>query len=195
MANSDGTDSSLEEEWAAQLRNHSVALAPGELLAAAKADYQFPGLYSWWVDEDGAKDLARGLGIPVEVGMIYAGQAGATRWPSGKKSTNTLWSRLAGMHLGKKANLSTFRLTLGSILLRTFEWGVLDEASLTEWMHAHLRVVAIPHQDAEILGALEDDVLRLLDPPFNLMGMAKTDVRRRISELRRDGRNGRRSES
>lgn len=177
--------STLEGRWAAQLRDSARAVTPGELVASGRADYRFPGLYSWWVDAAGAKDLELGLGLPVEAGMIYAGQAGATRWPSGKKSTNTLWLRLAGMHLGKKATLSTFRLTLGSILSQPLEWERLDESKLTEWMHAHLRVVAIPHPDAESLGVLEHGVLRLLDPPFNLMGMAKTDERRRISELRR----------
>lgn len=188
MATSDPDFSSLEKLWATQLRDVTRSVTPDELLAANRADYRCPGLYSWWVDAAGAEDLGRGLGIPVQPGMIYAGQAGATRWPSGKKSTNTLWSRLVGMHLGKKASLSTFRLTVGSILLQTFEWETLNEQRLTEWMRGHLRVIAIPHNDAETLAALEDGVLRMLDPPFNLMGMAKTDVRRRISEMRRAGR-------
>ena len=54
-----------------------------------------------------------GSGHTVQPGMIYAGLAGATRWPSGKRSTNTLWSRIAGMHLGRRHEFSTFRRTLG----------------------------------------------------------------------------------
>lgn len=43
------------------------------------------GLYSWWVDREGAGDLARGLGDHLPAGRIYAGQAGATQWPSGSR--------------------------------------------------------------------------------------------------------------
>ncbi len=74
-----------------RLRNCSAA-GPQGLLA--------PGLYSWWVDDQGAADLSGGHGYPVPGGLIYAGQAGATRWPSGKRSQNTLWGRITGMHLG-----------------------------------------------------------------------------------------------
>jgi hypothetical protein len=38
--------------------------------------------------------------VLIEAGLIYAGLAGATRWPSGKRSTNTLWSRLQGCTSG-----------------------------------------------------------------------------------------------
>jgi hypothetical protein len=55
-----------------------------------RADLRVPGLYSWWVDAAGAADLSRGLQLPVHAGLIYAGLAGATRWPSGNHSTNTL---------------------------------------------------------------------------------------------------------
>jgi len=33
------------------------------------------------VDASGAVDLSRGLGSPIQPGLIYAGLAGATRWP------------------------------------------------------------------------------------------------------------------
>lgn len=41
------------------------------------ADLDSPGLYTWWVDDRGASDLAAGLGYPVAEGLVYAGQAGA----------------------------------------------------------------------------------------------------------------------
>jgi hypothetical protein len=60
--------------------------------AAARPAVDFPwgdaaafdeaGLYSWWVDAAGAAMLAAGLDHPVEPGLIYAGQAGATAWPA-----------------------------------------------------------------------------------------------------------------
>jgi hypothetical protein len=65
------------------------------------------------VDLAGAGDLSAGLGLPLEPGLIYAGLAGATRWPSGRRSTNTLWSRVAGMHLGGRHEFCTFRRSLG----------------------------------------------------------------------------------
>ncbi len=49
-----------------------------------------PGLYSWWVDAQGAEMLSRGLGHAVVPGRIYAGLTGATKWPSGKTVKNTL---------------------------------------------------------------------------------------------------------
>lgn len=44
-----------------------------------------PGLYAWWVDSSGAGMLSAGFDAEVATGRIYAGQAGATAWPSGTK--------------------------------------------------------------------------------------------------------------
>src|SRR3954451_2475018 len=59
---------------------HRVAAAawPADLEGLDEA-----GLYSWWVDESGASDLSSGLAQGVGAGRIYAGQTGATKWPSG----------------------------------------------------------------------------------------------------------------
>ena len=46
-------------------------------------DLDASGLYSWWVDENGADALFNGLGQSISAGRIYSGQAGATSWPSG----------------------------------------------------------------------------------------------------------------
>ncbi len=126
--------------------------------------------------------------------MIYAGLAGATRERSGRRSSNTLWGRISGMHLGGKHEFSTLRLTLGSALVDALGWGGIDEVRLSEWMYAHLRVIAIQVADADMLGRLESAVLQELDPPLNLSKVGKTDVRRRLTELRRQhGRKVRRS--
>src|SRR3977135_3895586 len=60
------------------------------------------GLYSWWVDAPGATDLLHGLGHRIRRGRIYAGQTGATKWPSGKTGRATLARRIGGNHLGRR---------------------------------------------------------------------------------------------
>lgn len=168
-----------------QLRGHTAAQTPAEFLATNGAGTRMPGLYSWWVDSAGARDLTAGLGHSVEPGLIYAGLAGATRSRSGRKSTNTLWGRIRGMHLGGRYTFSTFRLSLGSILAAPHDHEQIDEESLTAWMHQHLRVIAIPVEDADTLDSLETGVLGALDPPLNLDKRPKNELRASLSVLRR----------
>jgi hypothetical protein len=80
-----------------------------------------PGLYSWWVDHAGARDLSAGLGHTVAPGRIYAGQTGATKWPSGKTGAMTLTKRIGGNHIRGQIRGSTFRLTLAAILRRPLD--------------------------------------------------------------------------
>lgn len=165
------------------LADVSRARSPHQLRAAPRGrDLDEPGLYTWWVDAAGADELAVGLGFPVEPGLLYAGQAGATHWPSGKRSGNTLRARLIGMHLGGRAAMSTFRRTLAAAL--TPVGSPIDEPAITAWMEAHLRVVAVPVPDADALAEVERQVLEQLDPPFNLRHMAPSDVRRELTRRR-----------
>ena len=173
------------EAFVADLLDERLSMAPWDFLQERPDGSGSPGLYSWWVDEEGASDLSRGLGHPVPAGLIYAGLAGATRWPSGRKSKNTLWSRIVTMHLGGNHEFSTFRRTLGSVLAHAAGREQIDEAALTAWMDEHLRVVAIPFEDADTLGHLESAVLERLNPPLNLQGMPPSLVRARLKELRR----------
>jgi hypothetical protein len=106
-----------------------------------------------------------GAGLPVEPGLIYAGLAGATRWPSGKSSTNTLWSRLAGMHLGGRAEFSTFRRTLAALLRLPLSLTSEEDPRLSAWIREHLEVTPVVVEDADALGRLEETVLQQLDPP------------------------------
>lgn len=167
-----------------QLRDETTSKSPAEFLATNGAGLRMPGLYSWWVDSVGAHDLTAGLGDIVEPGLIYAGLAGATRSRSGKKSTNTLWGRIRGMHLGGRHNFSTFRLSLGAILAAADNDSVIDEERLTRWMHQHLRVIAVPIEDADTLDALETGILDALDPPLNLDKRPRIELRTRLSALR-----------
>ncbi len=169
----------------AALRNEDQAISPTAFREAGRRGLNTPGLYSWWVDTEGAKVLSSGLGFFVNPGLIYAGLAGATHWPSGKRSSNTLWLRIATMHLGSKHEFSTFRRTLGAILVHAEGKSEIDENLLTSWMEMHLKVIAIPYEDADSLGRVEDEVLDALDPPLNIKGRPKTALRMRLSALRK----------
>lgn len=161
------------------------AIAPADFLATGGAGLRLPGLYSWWADQNGAATLTTGLRHTVDAGLIYGGLAGATRSRSGRKSTNTLWGRVRGMHLGGRHEFSTFRLSLGSILANVRNEAEIDEEYLTAWMHRHLRLIAVPVDDADALDGLETAVLADLDPPLNLKKMPRSPVRERLTELRR----------
>lgn len=179
------SDSVDVSDLVATLTDETKALTPTELRERGPEGLKVPGLYSWWVDESGAADLTEGLGHVVHEGLIYAGLAGATRWPSGKRSTNTLWGRLNGMHLGKRHKFSTFRRTIGSVLATAHGWADIEEAELTRWMETHLRVIALPFPDADELGRIEVSVLETLNPPLNLKDVPPSDLRARLKELRR----------
>jgi hypothetical protein len=183
----------------AEVRRALNALQTNPRLIAAidwPADLQEldrPGLYSWWVDTPGARTLTQGLGHTIKPGRIYAGQTGATKWPSGTAGTMTLARRIGGNHLNGQIGGSTFRLTLAGILagperLTISQPGRLDrdsEQRLSEWMRTHLHVAVHPFPDRDALLDLEQHVLEELDPPLNLDGRRATAVRVRLTYLRR----------
>ena len=152
-----------------------------------------PGLYTWWVDDEGAADLEAGLGMELAGRRIYAGQAGATRWPSGSPTSNTLGKRIGQMHLGGKVRMSTFRWTLAAILFERLDVQVRasmviapsSEEALSEWMGRHLSAAVHVHDDRGSLEGLERQLLELFDPPLNLRHMQPTPQRLRLTELRR----------
>jgi hypothetical protein len=168
------------------LSNVSLALSPKEIFDRGRDGLTGPGLYSWWVDEPGAADLTQGLGgLLVAPGLIYAGQAGATRRLSNKRSGNTLWGRVAGMHLGRKAEFSTFRRSLAAILRTVIPLSTEDDPRLSAWMEEHLRVVMLSVPDASSLGQNESAVLDALDPPLNLQCRPRTSIRDALTRARR----------
>lgn len=151
-----------------------------------------PGLYSWWVDDEGRGVLEDGLGAPLE-SLIYAGQAGATSTRSAKPSTATLGSRILNNHLRGTAYGSTFRKSLSAVLLqplglvidKPYHLTKVDNERVSQWMRNHLSIVVCPFDDRDILRAIEDEVVRILDPPLNLDGMPRDTTRQRLSQLRR----------
>jgi hypothetical protein len=154
----------------------SAALVPASEWPAGAEGLDRPGLFGFWVDEAGAAQLARGLDEPFEAGRIYVGQAGATRWPSGRASADTLGGRVGRVHLAGKVRSSAVRLTLASILLGQLDLTVQaamllhasSEQALGEWMRAHLLVAVHPHDDRDSLAGLEQAVVQRLDPPLNI---------------------------
>ena len=157
------------------------AVSPDYFLAAGRSAFDEPGLYSWWVDQDGAHQLATGLGHRVAAGLVYAGRAGG-RSSTGRLSTNTLWGRIATMHLGGNREFSTFRLTLAAVLLAAGE-PVHDETTLTSWMRQHLRVATLP-LPVDAVVAAEQLLLECADPPLNLRDVERTQLRQRLTQLR-----------
>ncbi len=150
-----------------------------------------PGLYSWWADDSARSIIGDQLEIATPV-LIYAGQAGATRWPSGVRSTATLASRIRGNHINGNASSSTFRLTLSALLMAPLGLEVLKPGQLTpeanrtlsNWLKDHLSVAVITFDDRDTLGQIEAAVLDVLDPPLNLEGRPVTSARLLLTSLR-----------
>ena len=170
----------------AALQSQTAALRMDDVLTAPADLVDRPGLYSWWVDAAGAADLSRGLGIAVEPGLIYAGQAGATS-PGRATTDSTLRSRIIRNHFCGTRGASTLRQSLGSIL----DHGVDDQVSerwLTDWMRHHLGVALWPTGNPEMLLDIEKHVVRILDPPLNLDHVERSDLRRQLRQLRKAAR-------
>ena len=156
------------------------------------ADVNQPGLYSWWCDDEGLRDLSAPFGVPLAP-LIYAGQTGATSTRSHNQRITTLRDRIGGNHLHGNVGSSTFRQTLTAVLLQPLELRLAgsnhlesaSNAAVSRWMRQHLSVMAVPYPDRDTLAAVEDAVLAYLDPPFNLMGMPDSDIRRTLRRLRR----------
>ncbi|MGY2065629.1 DUF6884 domain-containing protein [Blastococcus sp. SYSU DS0619] len=165
----------------ARLLDDGYAVPPSEFLAAGRVASDRPGLYSWWADVQGAGELSAGLGHRVPPGLIYAGRAGGIR-PNGVSSTNTLWGRVATMHLGGNRNFSTFRLTLAACLSRPGDQPI-SEADLTAWMHQHLRVATLPLPADQVTSG-EARLLGVTDAPLNLRDVPPTPLRKTLSARR-----------
>ncbi len=151
-----------------------------------------PGMYAWWGDAVARHDLGEALGALLPE-LLYSGQAGATRWPSGTPSSATLASRVGEQHIRGNARASTFRLTISVLLfdrlgLVSAGRGKLDTRSndaVSAWIAEHLKVAIAPYDDRDTLGAIEEEVLTRLDPPLNLGHCLPSDARARLTTLRK----------
>ena len=90
-----------------------------------------PGLYAWWTDDQGRAQLSQVLGTDLPP-LIYAGQAGATAWPSGKRTNVTLLRRIRDDHLGGNIRFSTFRRTLAATLRDALDLRVIGPSRLDD---------------------------------------------------------------
>lgn len=172
----------------------SPALVSASEWPAGGAELARPGLFAFWASDAGAADLASGLDLPFVAGRVYVGQAGATRWPSGRASADMLGERVGRTHLGGKVRGSDLRLTLAAILFDQLDLTVQaamllqasSEQALSEWMRTHLLVAVHPHDDRDSLGGLEQAIVGRLDPPLNLEDrLPATSVRQRVALLRK----------
>jgi hypothetical protein len=126
-----------------------------------RKDLDQPGLYAWQVDDEGARDLSAGSGLVIRPGLVYAGQAGATAWPSGKAPASTLLTRIRDNHLRGRLTSSTWRLSLAALLqeplrleVRAKDLEVRSQVRLTSGMISHLRLAVHPVPDRDALGGL-----------------------------------------
>jgi hypothetical protein len=164
--------------------------APGEFPSNREIASQ-PGLYAWFGDAEARALLGAPLGAELAA-LLYCGQAGATKWPSGKKSLATLGSRIGSQHIRGNARSSTFRLTLSTVLLAPLGLQAAgsrltaeSNGQLSSWIRDHLRVAIVAFPDRDTLAEVERAVVARLDPPLNLDHCVPTGVRAQLTTLRR----------
>jgi hypothetical protein len=175
-----------------QLLTDRVQVQPAWAFPREPAAVDVPGMYAWWCDQEGLAALERAVGSRLSA-LIYAGQAGADSAVAGRRYGSTLGSRILGNHLQGNIRSSTFRKTLAACLASelSFEMDgtrLKSESNqrLSGWIREHLSVSIAPIPDTTGLDEIETTVLSVLDPPLNLNKLPKTEVRRRISALRRN---------
>lgn len=172
------------EAAAVRLGDATGAAGPSQLLASVDGSLRRPGIYSWFVDTEGARQLSSGLGAHVAPGLVWLGQAGAIRPGSVLTSTTTLRNRLAWVHLGRSTRLSPLRQALGSVLARVPEAQVTSEDALTNWMYEHLSLVTIASDEPERLGDHLQALTRRLAPQLNRDHAADPEVRAAVARAR-----------
>lgn len=139
-------------------------------------------MYAWWVDGQGAAELSDGLGQPVAPGVVYAGLAHAQQPPEPRRGAAALLAKVTVLRR-PRSQPSQFRLSLGAVLAAA-AGGPVDDATVTTWMHEHLRVVAVPLGGSADADALERAVLARLDPPLNATAGSTGAVHQALLRLR-----------
>ncbi|MCW2829884.1 MAG: hypothetical protein JWP31_576, partial [Aeromicrobium sp.] len=163
--------------YLADLRNAVPATAAAELPDA-------PGLYGWFVDPIGARELNRCLMLPVRAGLVFIGQVGGSSWHSLADPVLNLRDHVTRVQLHGRARASTFRMTLATVLRDHLQMTSLEDPRLTEWMLEHLSITAWGTDDLGELRELEQVVVNELNPPLNVDHLPATEYRDRLTEMR-----------
>lgn len=143
---------------------------PAGLDVAVKKLSRGSGVYAWWAAPSILPDLPGppNRSVP-SLRLLYLGRATSLR------------GRILRNHL-RRSGSSTLRRTLAGLLVSesyrtTFTDRVVlvaeDEARLTRWMHAHLRLTWA--EDAEP-ATIEAELVRRLHPPLNVHGVAPEHI-------------------
>jgi hypothetical protein len=129
------------------------------------------GVYAWWAEPTVFPDLpGPPNGSVPSLRLLYLGRATSLR------------GRILRNHL-RRSGSSTLRRTLAGLLVSegyrtTWTDRVVlvpeDEARLTAWMHAHLRLTWAQDPDP---ATVEADLVRRLHPPLNVHGVEPRHVR------------------
>ncbi|MBC7630606.1 DUF6884 domain-containing protein [Aeromicrobium sp.] len=144
-----------------------------------------PGLYGWFVDPVGARDLNRCLLLPVRSGLIFVGQVGGPSWQSLADPVLNLRDHVERIQLHGRARASTFRMTLATVLREYLRMSSLEDPRLTSWMTEHLSIAVWPSLESGELRNLEQQVVSELDPPLNVDHLPANEYRARLNQMRR----------
>jgi hypothetical protein len=138
---------------------------PVELDVAVKRLSRGSGVYAWWAAPSVFPELpGPPNGNVPSLRLLYIGRATSLR------------GRILRNHL-RRSGSSTLRRTLAGLLVSegyrtTWTDRVVlvgaDEARLTAWMHAHLRLTWAEDPEPE---AVEAELVRRLHPPLNVHGV------------------------
>ncbi|MCW2788966.1 MAG: hypothetical protein JWP56_1269 [Aeromicrobium sp.] len=145
---------------------------------------EVPGLYGWFVDPVGARELNRCLQLPVRAGLVFVGQVGGSSRHSICDPVLNLRDHVERVQLHGRARASTFRMTLATILRRHLGMTSLEDPLLTEWMLEHLSITWWTGVDPRELRELWERVVGELDPPLNVDHLPATAYRARLSQMR-----------
>jgi hypothetical protein len=139
--------------------------APVGLDVAVKRLSRGSGVYAWWASSSVLPDLpGPPNGNVPELRLLYLGRATSLR------------GRILRNHL-RRSGSSTLRRTLAGLLVSesyrtTWTDGVVlipeDEARLTRWMYANLRLTWAEETEP---ASIEAELVRCLHPPLNVSGV------------------------
>ncbi|MDQ0370587.1 GIY-YIG nuclease family protein [Catenuloplanes indicus] len=143
-----------------------LSFTPFALDVAVKRLGRGGGVYAWWAGPSVFPDLPGPANASdPSLRLLYLGRATSLR------------GRILRNHL-RRSGSSTLRRTLAGLMLSegyrtTWTDRVVlipeDEARLTAWMHAHLRLTWAEDEDPE---TIEADLVQRLRPPLNVHGVS-----------------------